>query len=497
MGKSAADLPAARPLHLGCFGVGDGCVVAADAALPVAAEIDAVSGAVRATYTWPVSPYHRGRPVAADLVVLADSIMIASPAAGGIVQISRATAETTVIPLDADVAFLTGTADGLWAIASRDWEIAEDDEPAAPDDRRHPVIWRGDPSGWDKDEDDGATWVFPVPVWHISDGSATPLAFEAESLNLAALGDGLVGLVRLPSDPLVKQASHGGRSVGYGYPGTAITVSAQGVVDVICPVPSTRGVVAVDGGRVWLLGLADELEDEDRLGGEERTAQELLPAEGRVAGPAPARFQRPATVLDGFIVDTGPGRAVRFAPVDGGAPHDCQSPPVQRHAQVVAAAGEVWIGNPGESVLLAAAPGRDVARRLDIGLDCRPWMTEPVPPPGFDPDQFDQDTLAALAGALLGGWGDETGSSQPLIEGVTIGPVELHGIFPDSKVVAMFRAANRPGIQFARRWVLYDELGNPVDPGYAAIYLMEDVKSGYGLPAPADCQPDSAGVVWF
>ncbi len=61
----------------------------------------------------------------------------------------------------------------------------------------------------------------------------------------------------------------------------------------------------------------------------------------------------------------------------------------------------------------------------------------------------------------------------------------------------MFRAADRPGIQFGRRWALYDELGNPLDPGYAAIYLMEDVQSGDGLPAAARCRPDSSGVVWF
>src|SRR5450432_935505 len=132
MGISATDGSAARPLRLGCFGVSGGCVVAADEALPVAAAIDAASGAVRATFTWPLSPGHRGRPVAADLLVLPDSIMIASPAAGGIVQISRATAEVTVIPLDADPGFLVGTADGLWAIASPDGAEAEEDEPAAP-----------------------------------------------------------------------------------------------------------------------------------------------------------------------------------------------------------------------------------------------------------------------------------------------------------------------------------------------------------------------------
>jgi hypothetical protein len=489
MGNSATGRSAVRPLRLGCFGARDGCVVVADEILPVAADIDADSGVVRATFTWPLSAHHRGRPVAAGLVVRPDSIMIASPAAGGIVQISRATAEATVIPLDADPGYLVDTADGLWVVASPDG-ADEQAGQAAPSDRRHPVIWRGPQASWDEDGGDEAAWVRLVPAWRISEGSATPLAFEAEILNLAALADGLVGVARLPGDPVIKQASEGGSSVGYGYPGTAITVSAQGVVDAICPVPSTGGVIAVDGSRVWLLGCDDELKDG------EPTARELLPAERRVLEPADVRLQQPAAVLDGFMVDTGPGAAVRFAPVDGGAPRDCQSPPVSPDAQVIAEAGEVWIGNPGESVLLVAAPGRDVARELPVGLDCRPWMTAPVPPPGLDPDQFDRSALETLAGSLRG-WEDEDGRGRPLIEGVTIGPVELRGTFPNSEVLAMFRAEDRPGIQFGRRWVLYDELGNPLDPGYAAIYLMEDVESGDGLPAPADCRPDSAGVVWF
>ena len=81
---------------------------------------------------------------------------------------------------------------------------------------------------------------------------------------------------------------------------------------------------------------------------------------------------------------------------------------------------------------------------------------------------------------------------------MTFGVIELRGEFPDRAVVALFRAGDRPGIQFGRRWRLYDELGNPVDHQYADIHLMEDIESsGGGLPPAGDCVPDAAGVVWF
>ena len=64
--------------------------------------------------------------------------------------------------------------------------------------------------------------------------------------------------------------------------------------------------------------------------------------------------------------------------------------------------------------------------------------------------------------------------------------------------MALFHAVDRPGIQFGRRWRLYDELGNPVDHEYADIHLMEDVESaGGGLPPADGCVTDEAGVAWF
>lgn len=81
---------------------------------------------------------------------------------------------------------------------------------------------------------------------------------------------------------------------------------------------------------------------------------------------------------------------------------------------------------------------------------------------------------------------------------MTFNAIDLRGDFPDRVIVALFHAADRPGIQFGRRWGLYDELGNPIDHEYADIGLMEDVmSSGGGLPPAGQCVPDAGGVVWF
>ena len=64
--------------------------------------------------------------------------------------------------------------------------------------------------------------------------------------------------------------------------------------------------------------------------------------------------------------------------------------------------------------------------------------------------------------------------------------------------MAWFRARDRPGTLFARRWDLYDELGNPTDLEDADISLMEDIEAaGWGLPPLDHCLADAEGIVWF
>ncbi len=202
---------------------------------------------------------------------------------------------------------------------------------------------------------------------------------------------------------------------------------------------------------------------------------------------------------DGSAAGLAYGPAVvRFVPVDGGEPWPAGPADLGHGVLAAAGGGQVWLGNPGDGTLVAAAPGDAGLRELRISLDCRPWMPSPQLPAGFDSDQFEQAQLDRLRGAFLEGWLTSEGGTRPFIGGVTFGVIELRGEFPDRAVVALFRAGDRPGIQFGRRWRLYDELGNPVDHQYADIHLMEDIESsGGGLPPAGDCVPDAGGVVWF
>ncbi len=88
----------ARPLHIASFDVLDGRIVAVDDVIPVVVEVDPSDG-VTATHTWELDPTLRGRPTARDVVVTPTSIVVASPAAGGLVRIDRASGATTIVNL--------------------------------------------------------------------------------------------------------------------------------------------------------------------------------------------------------------------------------------------------------------------------------------------------------------------------------------------------------------------------------------------------------------
>lgn len=522
---------AARQFRLGCFDVRNSTVVVADGSLPLAAEVDGASGAVIRVFTWPLSPRHRDRPVALSVLALGGSVLIASPAAGGIVQISRLTGETALIPLDADPGALLASADAVWAVASPGWrEHATDEQVPARRGRRRAVLWE-EPTADDvarhqeltrgfrfgsrpaQEADDDVIWPLAdwraaegddedlgsaTPIWHVRAGVARRIEADVQEPRLAEIGGRLAGVGRLPGDPIVKRLSPGGSSVSWRYPGTVIVLDEAGALDVIGAVPSSDYVTWADGGRVWLLGGDDDASDEPAP-----RAREVLLAEGQLAGSLDLRLRQPVAVIDGFVVDLGSRRAqgqpvVRFVPVDGGDPVEVRAPGADAWAEVRTGSGEVWFGTPGAGRLTVAAPATGSVRELRIDLDCRPWMAPPELPAGFDADQFEQAQLAALRGAFLGGWRGQQGDTRAFIEGVRFDAIDLRGAFPDCEVVAKFHASARPAVQFARRWPLYDELGNPREHQHAAIYLMEDVESGNpGLPPPGRCDPDQDGVVWF
>jgi hypothetical protein len=536
---------AARPIQLGCFDVQGGSVIIADDSLPVAVEADAVSGSVTRVFSWPLSPGHRGRAAALSILSLEDSILVASPAAGGIVDIDRRSGEVRVIPLEADVGALISCGEAVWAVASPDW-FEDTNEPQQQEegrpDRKRTVVWEEpdeaeiarfgeltrrmrfegaslDEQGWGRrtaadwrEADGDYEELLPAtPLWRVRAGVATRIEADLEQPILAAAGDRIVGVCRLPTDPIIKHITPYG-SVSWRYPGTVAVIDDAGTLEVIGPVPGSGGVVCADHERVWLLGFGQETDDDPAP-----QARQVLLGEGRVAAPLAVRLQRPVAVLDGFVVDikwpgspggaagrrTGArgdreGAVVRFVPVDGGDPREAEPADLTPDTTVWTGGGEVWFGNPGTSTLAVAAPGTSSLRELRIGIDCRPWMPQPQLPAGFDVDRFEQSQLDRLRESFLGGWHTEDGDMRPFIEGVSFDTVELRGHFPGRQIVALFHAQDRPGIQFGRHWWLYDELGNPVEHEYADIGLMEDIESaGGGLPAPASCLPDSDGVVWF
>src|SRR5580693_7060549 len=283
------DSAATRPLRLGCFDVRNGTVFAADESLPVAAEFDAATGETVRVFSWPLSRDHRGRPVALDILGRDDSVLIASPAAGGIVEIDRRSGQVTIIPLNADAGTLLATRDAIWAIARPDW----DEPPAGRPGGKRPVIWE-EPTeeeiardqemmrhlrfpemrqfddeeeaartlaDWRDAEGDFEDLLPPTPIWRVSAGTVRRIELDLEQPTLAAAGGKLAGVCRLPSDPIVKHLSPGAGSVSWRYPGTVVVIDDTGTLDVLAQVPGSGGAVCADGGTVWLLGFEEEVDD--------------------------------------------------------------------------------------------------------------------------------------------------------------------------------------------------------------------------------------------
>src|SRR5258707_6182312 len=165
-------------------------------------------------------------------------------------------------------------------------------------------------------------------MWRVRAGTAHRIEADLEQPMLAAADGKLVGVGRLPSDPIIKHVEPGG-SVSWRYPGTVIVIDGAGTMDVLGAVLGSGGVACSDHGIVWLLGFEGEAHDEPAP-----EVREVLVAEGRVSGAFGARPRSPVAVLDRVVVDLASPEAadgsaagwahdsavVRFLPVDGGEP---------------------------------------------------------------------------------------------------------------------------------------------------------------------------------
>jgi hypothetical protein len=126
----------------------------------------------------------------------------------------------------------------------------------------------------------------------------------------------------------------------------------------------------------------------------------------------------------------------------------------------------------------------------------------PPPPPTIEARPTEEKVRNRLARSLFGGRrsarpkaGKE--SRRPYIRGVTIEDVRLERSFPNTRVVVLFRAEQRPGVLFGRRrriWEDSGELSDVID--VMDVNLMEDVEAcGYGLPVEPHVGPE--GISWF
>ena len=153
------------------------------------------------------------------------------------------------------------------------------------------------PADWiDADGDDEEVQP-PTPIWRISAGAVHRIEADVEQPVLAAAGNRLAGVARLPSDPVIKHIRPGG-SLSYGYPGTAIVIDEAGTLRPAGALPGSGGVVCESDRRVWLLGFDDELAED-----QQPAVRELLLDEARLADPVDIQVRRPVVVAGGFVVD--------------------------------------------------------------------------------------------------------------------------------------------------------------------------------------------------
>jgi len=541
-------MPEPHPLTIGAFAVDSGVAVVADEDVPVAAEIDVVSGEVRRVYTWPASTAHGGECGAVGIALRGDEIIVSSPVAGGLVRIDRRSGASQVVALDARPGRLIASDRAVWLTASapsdlehtqralRDvvWEDPTDDERAA---------WaRADAGhGWftlDVAESDEPTTVAewqhlidhqddvderriqpPTLLWRVTHDALQPLAVDGVILNATAAGTTLVLVVQRPSHPVVRYA-HPSGSLSELHPGVVVAGDDGRPWQVVGEVPDSEGCFLTQGDQVFLAGsFGDRLFESARL-------CPLDLAGARIGDPVPWPLVDPVGMLDGWIVDRttfgprpgtfGPwpgGIAVEGFPgsegfqvfemavprvvnLEDGTMHGLAAPPIDQVG--VSSGADLWFAALDRTALVAITAREHSVRVLEVALDCGPCLPAPQAPEGLDFDDYERSELEGLRRALMEGWTDDAGVVEPFIGGVTFESIEKVNAFPDAAVVARFRSDDHPGITFGRRWPLYDALGAPCGLDLAEIELMEDIEAeGYGLPPLSECHPDADGIVWF
>ena len=484
-----------RPLAIESFDVRDGHVVAVDEIVPLAVEADLSTGEIVGTWTWDLRPELRDRRTATAVALTRADIVVASPAAGGLVRIERATGATTVVPLTVNAGRLRRDGETVWAAAGNDDYDDDDDFGDAPP---RPVVWEGVPEDEDDDMEGDPTALIlpPTPVWRVDGTTVTAYDFGGQVEDFVVLDGTVVAVCTLPTDPLIKVAQGEGW-ISYARPATVLRGDPVRGLAKVATVPEGAGDLVVDGGAVWLVGYARDFEPATvlRLGPQD--------AEPVLVQQVGRREPDPVTVVGGRVVSLDGdrrrvhARIVRLGRRVGRPVVIVDLPPLADDTAVDGTV--VWFRHRRRPTIVGLDVERATVTQVVLDIATEPYVPPPVPPPGLDLDRYEAEQRDSLREVFVGGWVAEDGSRRPYIDGVTFESVELRGSFPDTVIVALFRSENRPGIRFGRRWRLYDELGNPEGESleYADVGLMEDVESGDGLPMTDACTADAEGIVWF
>ncbi len=417
---------------------------------------------------------------------------VSAPSAGGLVRVDLSTGVVSTIALEEAPGPLTSAGEALWVVADANWADYGDDVAV------------------DESVDD-FDWDRPRPAWRVTGSSPARVELGGDVYRAVALDDGALLLVlRRPDDPVVETL--GRHSIGYSYPGVLARSEVSGETVVLTELADMRGSVFVDGGRYWLAGV--DLPGHPSPGsGVSSFDLPLAPlyevdvATGGVISAVVAPV--PDTVVDDVAVTLDRhyrsmfgSRAARCEAVCFDLARDGESwrvplpTDVDTYDGIVVCGRQVWfLGAEGNQLVWLDPRTRAtgaIAQTIDVALSA----PEAVPPPGLDLDAFEQREFNRLRTALVDDPRDASGRLGAFIDGIEIESVELLGAFPESHVVVRFRAHDRPGIRFARRWNLYDELGNAADLELADMHLSEDIESSR-LPTLEECQPGADGIVWI
>jgi hypothetical protein len=505
-----------RPLRINHVAVLCDEAVVVDEILPIAVEVSA-AGEVGAAHTWELSPACRGRPTTNDVVLTAHEILIASPAAGGLVRIDRQTGECTSVALDGEPIQVVVVGDDVWVTG---WNLADDSpDPVAPIGSTtisHPVVWE------DGTEDYDLVWAGPGPLespsptlevarnadpetaiaevvgpnWRVRGAETERVDFGGHVGSIGGSPDTLVVVCRMPEDPRVKRLQSLG-AVSHFYPASVLLGKGDGSFEVVGKLRSGGRLIATRIGTLVLATLEGDDGPTLRLvDTERRRLGEPLPiaaswlkeflrlgflGDNRVASLSGSPGAGPVTVSVGTFA-SGPTRSVVL------------SNKIEWRSFAVSSS-LIWCWRTDVAELFAIDPASLDVREIEVPIDTAPYAPE-IAAPEIDLATHDQAQLAQLRSAFLPAQEDTSGPILSAIDGVSFESVELVGGFPDTAVVGLFRIEDHPGRRFGRRWRLYDDLGNVIELDYLFTCLMEDVGTGHADRVIADTD-ERESIVWI